>query len=865
MLTQSVTYFRFESFTEGTTTFYAPHNYTGLDDYYFGYDISDYVIKYEFVKNIDSEKDACNVYIDKAFFKNPNNDPKYSSGNLSDPENAFTPNKNDVIIIGNPPNGVPSRSDHTYCYEDESEYSGPGVFVLSSFDDKNQNYIVFVGESFSVFLNGTPLGSTFILNESESNVNDLQIFYEYSDIKKYKSDPIFPAKSVSNKDNNGRYFIELANGTKKTVDLPYYPSFRFTSAVDGSIIQKSGYELPKIAWRILQESGWCRIPYKGSTTMEYITGRPTQPHNDFINPYETFEVDDEYFNENTMYVMEEHSGYKTVKFRAFDTDGLRFDYNFSGSLDLDFEIERYIQVYNESYDPSKQSLLYNLKTLAETSGMYISTTVCPRIELNSDGVPAFVWDYTPYSYYDNFSADASVWGVSVGFHPKVMIRRNPAYNDNQVPFMIEYGVFDEDPETTATAVVSAKAMKWETDKTDMINNILIKYGSNSDDKSISYLEFPNTERGENPYFSMDFYNYMEGSSFNMKVTMELSEDFGLYSFEASAEDGMTARDFAERVAESITSPYLSASVYNNTVIIESTTSTESINEYWSSLDDMEDAISISDSLSNPNYTMRINYELNAIGSEPDGFEKARHSQTRYGKYTYKLSMPEIKSTADAITICDNIFDKLGEPKFRCTTVVNDISGNQLPLFDYFNLVDNSNTHQVLNDEGGSIFIHLTGTATSVGNIYISLPNSSSDQMIVTSTAVSIGDTATTIATKLFNSYDIKKGINPDNYPECTRSDNTLTFIYSPDDLFVDNKAFQNIKTSTNATGIKIGRSVTSASRYVESTYNEYIPLLKYDSNSTSGTHTCYFGLPNETLANIINQLTMWVGDVEKSQ
>ncbi len=116
-----------------------------------------------------------------------------------------------------------------------------------------------------------------------------------------------------------------------------------------------GYSASKIAWRLLQDVGWCREPFFDDM-------------NPFCDDYTT-------------------TGPETVE--AYESDGLYMDFPEVDYGDGDYR--KYMPFFT-SFDCAKQSYVYNLKTLADSQGLFIDSTFRPKIE---DGLP--VWDENAYN------------------------------------------------------------------------------------------------------------------------------------------------------------------------------------------------------------------------------------------------------------------------------------------------------------------------------------------------------------------------------------------------------------------------------------------------------------------------------------
>jgi hypothetical protein len=432
MIPQIIRYFRFEPFTDGSgNTYMAPPNFKFGDDYYTGYDLEPFAIKYNIHKDNDLQPDTFTITLDNYFFQNPTNNTKYVSGvsnRLTDPLESFNPSVNHVIAIGPFPEDASSWEPDpfyhdTYCYEDHMEnlMDGPVFGFVKSWNQVGADKIEITCTSFMKILADYQSSSTFVINNLDDDVNSLQIYYE-SQPEGANSAAYFAAKDTSSTTRELRNRISPAEEPiDENEKTPAYPRFEFFI---GTIVE--GYFPSKIAWRLLQEIGWCREDYQTSAYDLGATvksgGNPAQVTTvQFINPFQRFSCASDDFNSMIMGT-DIDSSYTQFQFKAFDTDGLRYEYPAESTGTSGTELV-YDEQYFLSFDPSKQSLLYNLKNISDAAGLYITVTCCPRfVKRSGYETTQFVWDFRPYEIIENLRN----WGVAVGFHPKIMMKRNMA-------------------------------------------------------------------------------------------------------------------------------------------------------------------------------------------------------------------------------------------------------------------------------------------------------------------------------------------------------------------------------------------------------------------------------------------------------
>jgi hypothetical protein len=269
-----------------------------------------------------------------------------------------------------------------------------------------------------------------------------------------------------------------------------------------------------------------------------------------------------------------------------------------------------------------------------------------------------------------------------------------------------------------------------------------------------------------------------------------------------------------------------------------------------------------------NNTNKIGYTTSFIENEPLGFGIARDSQKLNGIRAAKISLPEVLTVADVLKVADRVFKKLGRTKYRCQVETSNTNAWQLPLFALYNVRDNTHTKRVVNSDGAMIEFMIYGSvplATS-GHITLAVPSPYSHNLVGMMVSVTAGQSALTMLN------NIKTQFNALNLNDITATVNSatssITFQYGTEVenvAYLNNEAFYQTSIGIDVNGVSTGRICTPPSQFKEVVFDEYLPLVSYDADSTKGTYTCVFGLPNEDLSNVINQAQTWIGDVEKAR
>ena len=851
----TIRYFRFEPITIGGITFPAPVNYAPNGDYYSGYDITPYVISYSISRNIDMSLDTFTIVVDKTFFRNPTANPAYLAGQ-TDPENSFQPTSNHVVVIGNPPNSVAIGTNNTltdgnsdsFMFEDQAISSSPVFCLVNKATDQGADLTSINCVSFLKSLDAEQLNTDFILNNNDDSEDALQVFFEYTG-DSYSSSPYFAAKDTTSFDNNvGRYRIALPSTLTGITYVPHYPEVKInvTDGITATELDKTGYESPKIAWRLLQEKGWCRKNYLNEVLSNLGAVTPPSPA---INPYQPYTISSTKYNQHTMDLLSTTGGNSKVYFTSFDTDGLRWDYTYLGTDSNPYT--NFNQTYMDSFDPSKQSILYNLKTIAENDNLFINATCCPRI-VKYD----IVWDYKVYQEKGVATNNLYEWGIYAGFHPKMLIRRSPKDYNEDPTSTLEYGTYSSDPTSTTGATVLVNEIHWEEDRNDMINKILIKYGQNASN-STAYLQLPTDDN--TPFFVVNFYGVVGGSPVTVDISLQLAPLLGLADITGTYNLGTVAADIASDLSYNSVK-YIQMVPLGDSLIIKpdpAYTATEV--DYWSALPDGRAAITVSFKYSAAVGT-ELFYNVEYINPVGGAFDKAVISQKKYGVVSQKISMPEIQSMSDAVKMCNKTFERLAYPKYRCTTQSNKIDNGELPIFGYYNILDNSNLKQVPNDVGASVILKLKANGTlGAGHLTIMYPMASGGGYKTASIPVVANDSIATVCATAFTL------IGADVDPVCTvdGATGTIKLTYDVNDVFTTT-AFDSCTASSNVPNLSVLMNVITYQPFKSVAYDEDLLMMQYDTTSTKGIYNCTFGLPAESVVNIINQYHNWIGDVEKA-
>jgi len=892
MIPQLIKYFRFDSYTDSDGTVYmAPPNFKSGDDYYRGYDLEPFTVKYNVHRDVDLQPDTFVITVDNYFFQNPTNSLKYSQTptvKLTDTLNSFSPTINHVIAIGPLPEEYDTWTNfgtETYCYEDHQKSLNDGPtfgFVKSWNQGAEKTDITCV--SFLKVLAESQVNTSYLLNEYQDDLNTLQIYYEYKDSLDTTSAPYFAAKDIKNIDKHGEYRIQPAGKYSYINEYESQPTYPLFSFFTSTIVDKEGYATSKIVWRLLQEVGWCRLPY--ITSAEDIGATPTDGDTTitFINPYQVFSG-----SYNPAIMTGSALGFN---FTAFDIDGLRYEY--AGEA-VGTEIT-YEETYLKSFDASKQSLLFNLKTLCDTDGLYLNVTCCPKfVQRELIQYSEMVWDYN--GVYDNID-NLKRWGVSAGFKPKVMIRRNTAQiydfdtlkigTENDVfleaitATFVSFGSFNNEQLKDTNAQVLAKTMKWEQDQTDVINKLLIKYGQGTDYAN-NYIELPMAIILED-FYIIDLSGAVESSQALIILNISFKDSGNTeqtYTISKTYPVGATSFDISNDIITSFRgSEYFDIiSSGDSLLFVPINDATKTL---WAANNLIgESSISVAITYNNTPGSSKLNYQptllnqavglgytIEFIETEPPGFNIAKESQKLNGIRTAKISLPEVNTVSDVLKIADRVFIKLGKSKYRCQTECVNSNNWQLPLFALYNVIDNTHTKRVLNDEGASIYFIINGSPTSNGKITLAFPHPLSYNLIGMVVDVTTGQTAATMLASIQTQFDALY-LNIDYIDTVVDpSTSSIEFSYGTElegGAFKNKEAFYQANIGINVKGVTFKRIINPPSPFKETAFDEYLPLVSYDANSNQGSYTCVFGIPNEDLANVINQTQTGIGDVQKSQ
>jgi hypothetical protein len=1087
MIPQIVQYFRFQTYSDNNNnTYIAPPRFSTGSDYYAGYNMAPYTLSYNIHRSIDIQPDTFSVIVDSYFFENPTSNPLYMSGvttKVPDPANSFQPSVNDVVVIGPIPskakewgemvNGsfVATLATETFSYEDDEPLISSPIFgLVTSWTNLTGPKMQINCTSFLKVLDTFQLPTTYVLNNHQDGLNDLQIYYEYddSDINN-SSAPYFAPVDSKSVSNSGIYRISPAVALTDENDYPpYYPRF---SLFTGSYL--FGYETPKIAWRLLQELGWCRKNYLYEPIYDLgatIIDDSIQLAAGNINPYQDF-----YLETASDFKPSIMTGtYTNFSFTAFDTDGLRFEFpadsrlietesdlitascsveynghvmsdyptSYDGftfdylmesfytssptdkreiyitfdlsnvpsdaiiesatmylyqnsarygtgnnyvrrvvqswtapinyntrpsstspsltfvplasagwiGLDVGTDVRMFVEqgvsnygwqiattetgvnyigalyyssrysnaalhpylsisyrlpvtvaqmeyreTFLDSFDPSRQSVLYNLKTLAESDGLYMAVTCNPRFEkVPNINTTQIVWDYSKvYGNLDNLKR----WGIAAGFRPKVLIKKNTPQSfglslltsTQAAEFLdtssvlltgtILYGAFNNNPSVNSgTGVALVTKINWQSDQTDVINKLLIKYGQGSTSAQ-NYLALPQPTIMDD-YFVITFDGDVENSSAIINLSIMYVDEVGnvqtdLYSrtYPVGAKDYEIVNDFYNSYNFNALNSYYMLASGSSLLVIPTKITDE---------DTPTSVLWTGSAYSDPPVKLIITY-LGSTGKnlgvlteffaeEPFGFSIARDSQKVNGIMSQPIALPEVNSFADVVNISSDIFKKLAQPRFRCITSLNVVDNWYPPLFGLYHIKDVSNTKQVINTEGASVIFYISGTVTLFSGthafINTALPMPDSTYPIDVITMIDATYTVSEILDSIqsnFEALELGSGISS----SVDYSLNSITFTYELE--YIDNADYKNPVSFNQATmtadckGLEINRITNPPAVFKKVAYDEYLILTAYDAASSSSQVSCTFGVAPEELSNVINQSMTWTADVQKSQ
>jgi hypothetical protein len=910
MIPQNIKYFRFEpqTYSDGST-YMAPltmetDSSTG-ETFYRGYDLSPFTIKYFIHRDVDLQPDTFVITLDSYFFQNPTNDPKYiptTVQSLTDPLNTFPPSTNHVIAIGPIPENYHSWANlgtETYCYEDNGK--------LKSWNQIGASKIEITCVSFLKVLAEFQSSTKYILNNYLDDLNTLQIYYEYRDAASESSAPYFAPKDTSNKNKYGEYRIRPASTGEAVTfsnydDASYLITHPLFSFFTGSM-NEEGYATSKIAWRLLQEVGWCREDYITSANDAGASVRNinSQVSVAFINPYQYFYCPNSSNFNPIIMGTESTEDYTNFKFKAFDIDGLRYEYaaEATGTETI------YEETYLNSFDPSRQSLLANLKSLADVDGLYLNITCCPKfvqqkLVNNQDLMftsPEIVWDYSNvYNNIDNLKR----WGVSAGFKPKVFIRRNTAqiYDFDTVKTgtenaefielvtttILTLGAFNNSPLGDIQSQVLVNKATWQQDQSDVINKLLVKYGQGTDYAN-NYIELPLPSVLEDSYvldLSGSVGDAAGAATIQLNV-MYIDSGTKTYTMTRTYPIGSTSFDISNDIMNTFrgNEHFQILSSGDSLIFIPSDTLTKTLwkdNNSNPSLHAVSFAVTYSGTPSFAGYVTysayntalnnknTIGYTTSFIENEPFGFGIARDSQKLNGTMAAKISLPEVLTVPDVLKVADRVFKKLGKTKYRCQVECANTDAWQLPLFALYNIRDNTHTKRVVNDEGPSVQFIINGEAGDDGYITLAIPSPYSHNLVGMVVDIVDGQVPVTMLNNIKSQFDaLSLG---DITSSIDLLNNSITFTYGTEvqnSGYLNSEAFYQTSFGVNVNGIIVKRISNPPSQFKDVVFDEYLPLVSYDSDSTKGTYTCTFGIPNEDLSNVISQAQTWIGDVQKQQ
>lgn len=172
-------------------------------------------------------------------------------------------------------------------------------------------------------------------------------------------------------DGRGRIYPLKEDSNIEASKLPLFPLNVYNTQLNGSEKVRNvfeGYEVHKIAWRILNRVGWCREPFF-----------------DAMNPYSL-----DYSAENIdEYTYANDGDLVPIEYTKYQSDGLEVD--FMDSFVSDGKTYRSTKTFS-SFDASKQPQAYNLKTISDSMSLFLNAGAKPKFV---EYLP--VWDDTIYN------------------------------------------------------------------------------------------------------------------------------------------------------------------------------------------------------------------------------------------------------------------------------------------------------------------------------------------------------------------------------------------------------------------------------------------------------------------------------------
>ncbi len=775
--------------------------------------------------------------------------------------------------------------------------------------------------------------------------------------------------------DNGRQPIKAYNENSviSGSETPLYPIYVYgVTGTESTTLNNfyEGYPLSKVAWRILEQMGWCRRPFY-----------------DAMNPYSN-----EYMlaNPDVYDISGDTDGsFAITKYDSYDTDGLYVD--FVDANITDDIIQRKVQFFS-SFNSEKQSFVYNLKTMSDAMGLYLYSAAAPNIvehrpvwdstvynkpniktlsfygctvsewgtviditmkgvlnggvredkvistdplsDINIKALTAVVYqrildmiseynlsivvekrgNYIYMEFLDDLTdveiycrnniGDSNIpdtvfcveqlqtrytnavdrfkekifylrnWGVFAGFHPYVNMRQNPAAMlvEPTTEFNLVYGGSNQRNDAEATNTIVAKPV-WSLDTKDMINRVIVKYASDGSGNNV--VTFPTTGVSSK-YFVVRVAGY---SKVIDTGTLSVNLSIGSGSITCTVAEGATADsiinnlngrtikinnvDPAKIIYFLVTT--IDGFIYIKPYVYEGSMAISDIEQY------MTDTTLVTLIFTKQDEDNLVISSKELVLKEPAMFDLARDSQAKYGVKEISVSLPETVSINDTMNFVASLIQKHKEPKDKCVCEMTEYNNWMLPLFTYVNIKDYANFDVEMIDADWYVDVNFYGTLTDNKKITsaIFLTSGSVIQIPYVENDIYINgyedDThdviANRFATAISTYSEVATGI-PYFYTLVDVYDNSSTVHILKNEG--DGGTPRDLKIFADIGGFKYTSKTTYTNEFKQSKIkNKNMILMRVDNDSTKGTYTATFGQPSEDIANIVNQINTWVGDVEK--
>lgn len=463
------------------------------------------------------------------------------------------------------------------------------------------------------------------------------------------------------------------------------------------------------------------------------------------------------------------------------------------------------------------------------------------------------------------------WGVMAGFHPYIKMQASPIsrLQEPAVSGDVYYGGGNYREADITNHPMVGKPV-WATDTKDMINKVIVKFTSGVSGDESGMVVLP-SEVKEYKYYVIRLGGYVKAEAETATLTLNLGNVIGSASITVNLFKNVTSSDicamFDNKILQ-VTGDYtygflITAS--GNYIFIrpfkpDSTYAEPSVTEKLIIDSTQIDMI----------FTLasNVSVENKEVVEEDDTlFNLARNSQAQYGIRQLSISLPETTSINDTMSYVSKLLHKYLNPKDRC---ICEMTNNNLPLFHYSRVVDYTNfdIQERVFDWYMDVIVYgtaqvtqtVTGLMFTKNNASIAIPWNTTD--VFTSV---VGERHNLFADKLagfINGYIDYADNEPYYTTEVEYSTNSSTVH-----IFVAKDGpgrLNDFKLFFSAEPVRyVVKSYIDGKLNSSKIKERNLVLMRMEMDSKSGTYLAIFGQPSEDMANIINQVNTWVGDVEK--